>query len=83
MSEAVTLGIRRARAAGESGAALVTDEHIDAFTLAGTPDQVRDRLRGWVDAGLDIPIALPIGEDPLAQMELIGAELGPWLEALA
>ncbi len=83
VSESQTLAIRRARAAGESGAALVTEEQIDTFALAGTPDQVRERLGGWIDAGLDTPIALPAGEDPVEQIGLIGAELGPWLRALA
>ena len=35
--------------------------------------------RDWRDAGLDTPIALPAGEaDPVEQLGVIGAELGPW-----
>ena len=80
VSEAQTLAIRAARAAGESGAALVTEAQIDTFALAGTSDQARARLRAWIEAGLDTPIALPAGEaDPVEQIGLIGAELGPWL----
>jgi len=53
------------------------------FALAGTPDQARTQLSAWVAAGLDTPIALPIGEtDPIEQIQLIAAELGPWLKAL-
>ncbi|MGH7401844.1 MAG: LLM class flavin-dependent oxidoreductase, partial [Candidatus Rokuibacteriota bacterium] len=83
VSQSETLAIRAARTAGESGAALVTDAHVDAFALAGTPDQARERLREWIEAGLDTPIALPVGEaDPVEQIGLIGAELGPWLRSL-
>jgi 5,10-methylenetetrahydromethanopterin reductase len=79
VSQAETLAIRAARAAGDSGASLVTDAHVDAFALAGTPDQARARLRDWRDAGLDTPIAVPAGEtDPIEQLGVIGAELGPW-----
>jgi 5,10-methylenetetrahydromethanopterin reductase len=80
VSEALTLAIRAARAAGESGAALVTEAHIDTFALAGTPDQARARLGAWIEAGLDTPIAVLAGRaDPVEQIGLVGAELGPWL----
>ena len=82
--EAQTLQIREARSRGDSGAALVTDEQIDTFALAGTPDHARRRLAEWVEAGIDAPIALPAGDaDPVEQLGLIGAELGPWLRGLA
>jgi 5,10-methylenetetrahydromethanopterin reductase len=84
VTAAETLAIREARAAGESGASRVTDAHVDAFALAGTPDQVRARLRDWRDAGLDTPIALPAGEsDPVEQLGVIGRELGPWWRSRA
>jgi 5,10-methylenetetrahydromethanopterin reductase len=84
ITAAETLAIREARAAGESGASRVTDAHVDTFALAGTPDQVRARLRDWRDAGLDTPIALPAGPtDPVEQLGVIGAELGPWWRSRA
>jgi 5,10-methylenetetrahydromethanopterin reductase len=84
VTAAETLAIRAARAGGESGARAVTDAHVDALALAGTPDQVRTRLREWRDAGLDTPIALPAGEaDPVEQLGVIGAELGPWWRSRA
>jgi len=83
VTEAETLPIREARARGESGAALVTEEQIDAFALAGTPEHARRRLAAWVEEGLAAPIALPAGErDPAEQLAMIGAELGPWLRSL-
>jgi 5,10-methylenetetrahydromethanopterin reductase len=82
VSEAETLAIRQARAAGETGAALVTDAHVDTFALAGTPDHARRRLRAWLDAGLDTPIVLPVaGGDPIEELDVIAAELGPPLTA--
>jgi 5,10-methylenetetrahydromethanopterin reductase len=80
VSPAQTLALREARAAGESGAALVTEEQIDTFALAGTADHLRARLAAWLDAGLDTPIALPVGDDVVAQVGLIGQELAAWLE---
>jgi 5,10-methylenetetrahydromethanopterin reductase len=82
VSEADTLAIRQARAGGVSGAALVTDAHVDTFALAGTPDHARRRLSAWLDAGLDTPIVLPVaGGDPIAELDVIAAELGPLLTA--
>ena len=79
VTEAETAAIRAAREAGESGARAVTDAHVDAFALAGTPDQVRSRLEAWRRAGLDTPILLPAGpSDPVEQLAVIGAELGSW-----
>jgi alkanesulfonate monooxygenase SsuD/methylene tetrahydromethanopterin reductase-like flavin-dependent oxidoreductase (luciferase family) len=80
VSPAQTLALREARAAGESGAALVTEEQIDTVALAGTADHLRARLAAWLDAGLDTPIALPVGDDVVAQVGLIGQELAAWLE---
>jgi len=83
VSDAQTAAIRQARARGESGAALVTEEQIDTFALAGTPDHARQRLRDWIDTGLCTPIALLAGEaDAIEQLGQIGAELGPCLARL-
>jgi 5,10-methylenetetrahydromethanopterin reductase len=74
-----SLAIREARAAGDTGAALVTEEQIDTFALAGTADHVRARLGAWLAAGLDTPIALPVGDDAIGQIGLIGGEIADWL----
>jgi len=44
-----------------AAAATVSDAYLDAFTLAGTPTEVRDRLERWREAGVDLPILLPAG----------------------
>jgi len=83
VSESETLAIRAARAAGESGAALVAEHHVDTFALAGDADHVRSRLGEWLDAGLDTPIAVPVGADVTEQIGRIGAAIGPWLRERA
>lgn len=38
----------------------ITDEMIEAFTLCGTEDQVRDRVADYEKVGLNLPILQPI-----------------------
>jgi probable F420-dependent oxidoreductase len=51
--------IRAAAARGDSQAmiAAVSEEMIDTFAIAGTPDQCREQLGAW--AGLDVAILFP------------------------
>ena len=39
-----------------AASALVPDEAVEAFGIAGTPEHCRERLRGFIDAGLDEPV---------------------------
>jgi 5,10-methylenetetrahydromethanopterin reductase len=39
----------------------VPEEAVDALTLAGTPDQARERLRAYEKTGVTLPIMMPIG----------------------
>jgi hypothetical protein len=41
---------------------------------------VRTALGAWLEAGLDTPIALPVGDDPIGQLNVIAAELGPCIQ---
>ncbi|MFL9827393.1 LLM class flavin-dependent oxidoreductase [Rhodoplanes sp. SY1] len=52
--EAVIAAIARRDIAG--AAALVSDEAVDAFGIAGTPDHCMQRLADFVAAGLDEPV---------------------------
>jgi 5,10-methylenetetrahydromethanopterin reductase len=85
LGPARTLPFREALGRSESAAHLVTDDMIDALAVAGTPDECRDRLRRWADAGLDAPVAvLPPGVDVGEHIARIGAELAPaWPPARA
>jgi alkanesulfonate monooxygenase SsuD/methylene tetrahydromethanopterin reductase-like flavin-dependent oxidoreductase (luciferase family) len=47
------------RGGREAAAKVVSDELIDAVTLAGTPDMCRPRLAVYRDAGLALPIVSP------------------------
>lgn len=54
--------IRAAHAARDREAALaaVSDRMCDAIDLIGTHDQVRDRVRAYVDAGVQVPVLMPM-----------------------
>ena len=57
--EAVIAAIARRDIAG--AAALVSDEAVEAFGIAGTPEHCSARLRDFIDAGLDEPVLLLLG----------------------
>lgn len=54
--------VRAAHAAGDRDGALaaVSDRMCDAIDLVGTHDEVRDRVRAYVDAGVDVPVLMPM-----------------------
>ena len=82
LDAARTLPFREAFVRGERAARLVTDELVDAFAGAGTPEECRRALRPWAEAGLDAAIAVVPGSAGMPeQLRLIGAELAPsWKE---
>ena len=49
---------------------LVPEEAIEALTLTGTGDHVRDRLKEYQGAGITLPIPMPIGNVGYAMDEL-------------
>ena len=67
--------VARAWAAGDtSGAArAVSDEMIAATGIAGTPDDCRERLEEYRDAGLDLPIISPFARGPDAKERFLAA----------
>jgi probable F420-dependent oxidoreductase len=82
-----TLGpMWRAWAAGDraGAAAAVPDDVVDALVLHGTPAQVRRRLAGYVDGGVDTPVILLLpapGTDPGAAVRALApaaAEEASW-----
>ena len=48
----------------EGAVAAVSDAFVDAIDFLGTADQVRDFARGYVDAGVDVPILMPLPWGP-------------------
>lgn len=59
-------------------AELVTDEHIDRFATAGTPEDCAETIMRYVEAGVRTPVAFyPFGPDPREAIKLIGREVLP------
>ncbi|MGC0335318.1 LLM class flavin-dependent oxidoreductase [Streptomyces sp. SLBN-8D4] len=56
----------------DGAAGLVTDDMVLATTLIGTEDMVRERLRVWRDAGVDIIRFYPAGETLDARLTTLG-----------
>ncbi|MET7737601.1 LLM class flavin-dependent oxidoreductase [Streptomyces sp. NPDC005402] len=56
----------------DGAAGLVTDDMVLATTLIGTEDMVRERLRVWRDAGVDIVRFYPAGETLEARLTTLG-----------
>ncbi len=48
---------------------LVREEWVDRFGLAGTPDQVREKVRQFIAAGIDELTIAPCGESKKATLE--------------
>jgi alkanesulfonate monooxygenase SsuD/methylene tetrahydromethanopterin reductase-like flavin-dependent oxidoreductase (luciferase family) len=63
-----------------------TEEGLFGATLAGTPEQVTDRMRAYVEVGctaFDLKILPLATDDTLAQVELLAAEVLPALRGSA
>lgn len=56
----------------DGAAGLITDEMVLATTLIGTEDMVRQRLRVWRDAGVDIARFYPAGDTLDARLSNLG-----------
>jgi alkanesulfonate monooxygenase SsuD/methylene tetrahydromethanopterin reductase-like flavin-dependent oxidoreductase (luciferase family) len=69
--EAVIAAIARRDIAAAS--ALVPDEAVEAFGIAGTPQHCRRRLGDFIDAGLDEPVLGLLGsaEDCLLALDVV------------
>jgi 5,10-methylenetetrahydromethanopterin reductase len=74
-----TQPFRDAFVAGRTAAAdLVTQDMLDAVTIAGTPAECRAALARWAEAGVDAVVAVvPEAADLTGQLERIGRELSP------
>lgn len=65
--------IRERHAAGDRDGALaaVSDAMVDAIDVMGDADHVRDTMRAYVEAGVDVPVLMPLpwGDDRLAVID--------------
>jgi 5,10-methylenetetrahydromethanopterin reductase len=49
------------------------DEWVARLAVAGTPDQAKARIRALGDAGVTSSVLFPVGDDPWAALERLGA----------
>ena len=72
--------VRAAVAEGgeQAGAAVLSDSLVDVFAVAGTPDDVIERLGPFADAGLDLPLAwYTFGPDRDEGVRLLAEQVRP------
>ena len=56
----------------KAAANAISDEMLDMVTLAGTPDDVKERLKSWYSLGIDLPlIFLPYKTSPEVAFETL------------
>jgi 5,10-methylenetetrahydromethanopterin reductase len=56
----------------EVGAALIDDAVVDSLTAAGTPDECRERLDAYRQAGIQLPVLIPLDGAIDAAIETLG-----------
>jgi 5,10-methylenetetrahydromethanopterin reductase len=54
----------------DEAAALIPDEAVPQFTVAGTPDECRQQLQAYIDAGVDEPVIEVSGSDEEKRLAL-------------
>ena len=57
------MGAGRAR----GGDPAVSDAHIDAVCIAGTPERCRERIEAYRASGIDLPMIAPMAAGPNAK----------------
>jgi alkanesulfonate monooxygenase SsuD/methylene tetrahydromethanopterin reductase-like flavin-dependent oxidoreductase (luciferase family) len=66
----------------DAAADAISDRTLDTFVAAGTPDDLRPGLERLVAAGPStITFSGRLGPDPVVSLELLGAELLPYVTA--
>ena len=54
-------------------AAAITDEFIDEITILGTPEQCRERLAAFVEAGVTTPVIAPLAGSREGVLQIVEA----------
>jgi probable F420-dependent oxidoreductase len=64
--EADVAAVRERHGAGDRDGALaaVSDDFVDAIDIMGDPDRVRTSMQAYVEAGVDVPILMPLPWGP-------------------
>ena len=66
-AEAAAIAKAWARGDREAAELAVSDELIDATSIAGTPEQCRARIEAYRQSGIDVPIVTPFARGPNAK----------------
>jgi 5,10-methylenetetrahydromethanopterin reductase len=59
----------------DAGAALIDDSIVDALTVAGTPDECRARLDAYRQAGIELPVLVPLEDGIDAVIDSLGGSV--------
>ncbi|MFQ5762618.1 MAG: LLM class flavin-dependent oxidoreductase [Candidatus Bathyarchaeia archaeon] len=51
---------------------MVKDEHVEAFTAAGTAKECREKVEAYRSAGVKLPILMPVKGSPKRAVEAVG-----------
>ena len=62
--EAAAIAALWGRGEREAATRAVSDAHIDAVCIAGTPEHCRDRIEAYRASGLDLPMIAPMAAGP-------------------
>lgn len=54
----------------DEAASMIPDEAVPQFTVAGTPDECREQLQAYIDAGVDEPVIEVSGSDEEKRLAL-------------
>jgi alkanesulfonate monooxygenase SsuD/methylene tetrahydromethanopterin reductase-like flavin-dependent oxidoreductase (luciferase family) len=65
--EAAAIAEAWGRGDRETAARAVSDEMVDATSIAGTPEQCRTRIEAYRQSGIDVPIISPFARGPNAK----------------
>ena len=65
--EAAAIAEAWGRGDREAAARAVSDEMVDATSIAGTPEQCRTRIEAYRQSGIDVPIISPFARGPNAK----------------
>jgi alkanesulfonate monooxygenase SsuD/methylene tetrahydromethanopterin reductase-like flavin-dependent oxidoreductase (luciferase family) len=65
--EAAAIAEAWSRSVRQAAERAVSDELIDATSVAGTPEQCRERIEAYRRSGIDLPILSPYARGPAAK----------------
>jgi len=74
VEEAAAIAAAWSRGDRHAAERAVSDELIDATSIAGTPEQCRERVEAYRRSGIDVPILSPFARGARAKAKFVGCE---------